>query len=78
MLQQEKQTEVRDLERICEGVSPMDDTCEAKATYHCGVCGKWFCAFHAKDEAWHPIAWHAASPNQRKQRSRPYAHRRSS
>ena len=56
MLQQEKQTEARDLERICEEVSPMDDTCEAKATYYCGVCGDWFCALHAKDEARHRCA----------------------
>ena len=56
MLQQENQPESRDLEWICEGVSPTDDPCDATASYHCGICGKWLCAIHAEDEAWHSCA----------------------
>jgi hypothetical protein len=56
MLQQENQAESRNLEWICEGVSPTDGPCEATAAYHCGICGKWLCVVHAEDEAWHPCA----------------------
>jgi hypothetical protein len=31
----------------------MDETCDALASYQCGVCGKWFCAIHAENEVWH-------------------------
>jgi hypothetical protein len=53
MLQQMNQTETRDLEWSCQAVSPMDEPCDSAATFHCGVCGRWFCAVHAHDEAWH-------------------------
>jgi hypothetical protein len=56
MLQQANQIESRELKWICEGFSPMRDPCDAKATYQCGICGKWFCVIHAEDEAWHPCA----------------------
>jgi hypothetical protein len=56
MLQQVNQTEARDLEWSCQAVSPMDEPCDASATYHCGICGRWFCALHAEDEAWHHCA----------------------
>lgn len=56
MLQQVNQTESPGLEWICQAVSPMDDPCNAKATYHCDICGLWFCAEHADDDAWHPCA----------------------
>jgi hypothetical protein len=56
MLQQEPQAESPNYELICEGVSPTGDPCDAKATYHCWICEKWFCAFHAEDEAWHRCA----------------------
>jgi hypothetical protein len=54
MLQQAGQAKAREVEWSCQAVSPMDDACEAKASYHCGICGQWFCAAHAEDEAWHP------------------------
>ena len=54
MLQQVKQTASRGLEWTCQAVSPMDDACNKLAGYHCDVCGRWFCATHAEDEAWHP------------------------
>jgi len=54
MLQQANHTESRSLEWTCQAVSPMHDPCNALARYHCDVCGRWFCADHAEDEAWHP------------------------
>ena len=56
MLQLQNQTELRDVVRTCQGVSPMDEPCDAVGTYHCETCGRWFCAEHAEDEAWHPCA----------------------
>lgn len=56
MLEQVDQKESRARGWTCQGVSPMDDPCEAAASYHCEVCGKWFCASHAEDEAWHVCA----------------------
>lgn len=54
MLHQQNQTEPRtDLERICQAVSPIDEPCDATATFHCEICGRWFCAAHAEDESWH-------------------------
>ena len=53
MLQQTNQTESRKLEWTCQAESPMDETCDALASYQCGVCGKWFCAIHAENEEWH-------------------------
>jgi len=53
MLQQMNQTEARDLERSCQAVSPMDEPCDSTATFHCGLCGRWFCPAHAQDESWH-------------------------
>jgi hypothetical protein len=53
MLEQENQTESRGLEWHCQAVSPMDEPCDSSAGYHCGICGQWFCAIHAEDEAWH-------------------------
>jgi hypothetical protein len=31
----------------------LDEPCDSSAGYHCGICGQWFCAIHAEDEAWH-------------------------
>jgi len=56
MLQQVNQTEARDLEWSCQAVSSMDEPCGSSATFHCGICGRWFCAVHAQDEAWHTCA----------------------
>jgi hypothetical protein len=56
MLQQENQTEIQDFGWVCQALSPMDDPCNASATCHCGICGKWFCVVHAEDEAWHHCA----------------------
>ena len=53
MLQEMNQTDSRELEAICQAGSPMDETCDALASYQCGVCGKWFCAIHAANELWH-------------------------
>jgi len=53
MLQQVNQTEAQDLEWSCQAVSPMDEPCDSAATFHCGICGWWFCAVHADDETCH-------------------------
>jgi len=53
MLQQMNQTETRDLEWSGESVWPMAEPCATGATFHCGVCGRWFCAVHAVNETWH-------------------------
>jgi hypothetical protein len=53
MLQQANQTVARDLEWSCQAVSPMGDPCNSVATFHCGICGRWFCAAHAEDESFH-------------------------
>jgi hypothetical protein len=47
------QTETRNLEWSCEAVSPVAEPCDASATVHCGICGRWFCTVHADDETWH-------------------------
>ena len=53
MLRQENETESRGLQWTCQAVSAMDEPCASSASYHCGVCGLWFCPAHAEDEAWH-------------------------
>jgi hypothetical protein len=53
MLHQVNQTEARDLEWSCQSVSFMDEPCECAETFHCGICGQWFCAVHVDDETWH-------------------------
>jgi hypothetical protein len=53
MLEQVNRTESRGREWTCQAVSLLDDSCDAIASYHCGICGKWFCAVHAEDEACH-------------------------
>jgi hypothetical protein len=57
MLQQLNQTEARDLEWSCQAVSPLDEPCDSAATFHCGICGRRFCAVHAGDETWHTCAF---------------------
>jgi hypothetical protein len=56
MLQQQNRAEPREVEWMCQAQSPMDEPCDATATYHCEICGRWFCAVHAGDEAWHHCA----------------------
>ena len=53
MLQERNQTESQKFESTCQAESPMDETCDALASYQCGVCGKWYCAIHAENEMWH-------------------------
>jgi hypothetical protein len=53
MLQQANQTKPLDLKWSCQAVSLMDEPCDATATFYCDICGRRFCAVHAKDEAWH-------------------------
>jgi hypothetical protein len=31
----------------------MDEPCDSTASFHCGICGRWFCPAHAEDENWH-------------------------
>ncbi len=50
MLEHVNQTEARNLEWSCQAVSLMDESCDAAATFHCGICGRRFCAVHAEDE----------------------------
>jgi len=47
MLQQENQTQSANLEGVCQALSATGEPCDTSATCHCGICGKWFCAFHA-------------------------------
>jgi hypothetical protein len=56
MLQQKEQTEAHSVEWSCQAMSPIDETCHAAATFHCGICGRWFCADHGEEEAWHRCA----------------------
>jgi hypothetical protein len=53
MLQHVDRAEARDLDQSCQAVSPLDEPCDSAATFHCGICGRWFCAVHADDEMWH-------------------------
>jgi len=53
MLQQSNHTGARNLEWSCEAISPTAEPCNAAATSHCGICGRWFCSVHAEDETWH-------------------------
>ena len=56
MSQELNQTESRALGWTCQAASPMDEPCDALASFHCGICGLWFCAVHADDESWHHCA----------------------
>jgi hypothetical protein len=56
MLQQSNCTDARNLEWSREAISPVAETCGCSATFHCGICGRWFCAVHAEDETWHICA----------------------
>jgi hypothetical protein len=38
---------------LCEGISRGDEPCNSTATVLCEKCGRWFCAAHAQDDAWH-------------------------
>ena len=50
----EDEAEGADLERLCQGLSPDNESCTYPATVHCTSCKKWFCDAHAEDERWHP------------------------
>ena len=56
MAQQATQTKPEALEWTCQGISPLDEPCDEKASYHCETCGLWFCSVHADDEQWHHCA----------------------
>jgi hypothetical protein len=60
MLQQVNQTESHNLDSSCQAVSPMDEPCDSAATFHCGICGRWFCGAHVEDEVWHTCVLKAA------------------
>jgi hypothetical protein len=51
---EDKEDQSKDLERLCQAVSPSDERCDYPATVHCAKCGSWFC--DAEDEEWHPCA----------------------
>jgi hypothetical protein len=53
---QEASQMARSVEWTCQAVSPLDEPCTSVANYQCGVCGQWYCALHAEDEAWHRCA----------------------
>ena len=42
-----------DLERLCQGESPNDESCDYPATVHCARCWRWFCDARVEDEEWH-------------------------
>ena len=50
----EDEAEGADLERLCQGLSPDNESCTYPATVHCTSCRRWFCDAHAEDERWHP------------------------
>jgi hypothetical protein len=39
-----------------DGVVGVDEPCDSSATFHCGICGQWYCAVHIEDEEWHACA----------------------
>ena len=53
MLEEPKEEEGPDLERLCQGVSPNDEPCGYPATVQCPSCTRWFCDAHAEEEDWH-------------------------
>ncbi len=53
MQQQDDPKGSSNFEWVCQALSTVDEVCKVSATCHCPVCGKWFCALHAEDEAWH-------------------------
>lgn len=56
MLQPQSHTQTQKLEWACEALTATGEPCDTAATAHCAACGKWFCAVHAEDEAWHRCA----------------------
>jgi hypothetical protein len=53
MLQQLNQGEARDRDWSCQAISSMEEPCDSPATFHCGICGRWFCAVDADDSTRH-------------------------
>jgi hypothetical protein len=53
MLEQGKHSEPSGLAWTCQGVSPLDESCDSAASLHCDICGRWFCEVHGEDEEWH-------------------------
>ena len=53
MWQQSNHTDARNLVWSCEAISPMAEPCDSAATFHYGICSRWFCRAHADDETWH-------------------------
>jgi hypothetical protein len=43
-------------QRLCQGVSPLDETCDAIARRRCPRCRLWFCRAHFPDPDWHSCA----------------------
>jgi hypothetical protein len=41
----------------CEGVSRLDEPCNASAEILCDQCDRWFCATHVDDDQWHPCVF---------------------
>jgi len=50
---EDNESESTDLERLCQGISPVDAACGFPASVHCATCNRWFCDAHAEDEQWH-------------------------
>ena len=53
---QANQAQSQDLKWTCQALSSTDESCDALASFQCGVCGQWFCNFHAENAAWHDCA----------------------
>lgn len=45
---------------LCQGVSRLDEPCNAPATVFCENCERWLCEAHADDEQWHPCMFEPA------------------
>jgi hypothetical protein len=43
-------------QQLCQGVSRLDEPCDATAQRRCPRCGLWFCRSHFPDPDWHSCA----------------------
>ena len=49
-------TGVKAQEQTCQGVSRMDEPCDAQGQKYCARCKQWFCRAHFPDPEWHHCA----------------------
>lgn len=49
-------TAAKSKEKLCQGVSRVDEPCDHSAQQYCVQCTQWFCRAHFPDPEWHPCA----------------------